>query len=385
MLFLRFLFFSVSIFTIGAIAWLFSGYSLDEVAYKKLQTAAPNLIVSNIGTKAKNGNILGIQSYMIPADYSSELRFYNKLDQYFSEALDKGFLQGESTIVVFPEHIGTPLFLLDENKKAITANSLKDAIHSIIINHPSAFVLEYWKTKSKDRILETVLNLKSKSMYNTYTNTFSKLSKNYKTTIIAGSIVVPKFLITNQKEDTNKFINLSLTFSSKGEIIKRVVKNNLANYEKVLNASGESIDHPLPSKYDIILSHDSIYKKSYQKIDPALEYVISPSCIIDYSDIDWKSTDIVEIIPPNPYMPPPPVEKINLPEADDQLESQKLWLLNSLRKKLKNTNVKVGVQVFLKGKLFESKLRGYSNVIIKNGKHEILISDNQPGLINIWL
>ena len=59
---------------------------LKQVEYINLQESTPDeTFITSIGTDKNYANMVAIQPYMIPADYSTETRFYEKLESISSK------------------------------------------------------------------------------------------------------------------------------------------------------------------------------------------------------------------------------------------------------------------------------------------------------------
>jgi hypothetical protein len=376
---IRYLLYFLSFALIILFIQIFSGESLRDQDYKQIHEKMPLIISSSVGKNTQNGNILGIQTFIHPTDYSDEKRFYEKMDFFIQEAKQRGFIRTGKTTLVFPEYIGSPLFLLNEKKEVLFAKDGNSALKKMILKYPLEFFLNYLKSSSEDKLFASILRLKSQQMYDVYIRTFSKLAGIYEVSIVAGSILIPASIYFDDPKAMG-FVNANYVFSKNGKMIRKSIKTKPFEYEKRLSLlTEEPVKKEQIEKFLVLLSNDSLYKESYPAVE--LDYVFSPSCIFDFSNINWNDTSIIE-------NSSAPLDKINVPGGDSQLENHKNWLGYSLKEKIKLSNAKVGIQIFARGDFYGATFMGYSNAVIKDGrqtKQEVMISDNQPGFINIWL
>jgi len=72
-----------------------------------------------IGSKGDNGSLLGISPFLDEEDYSSKESFKGKLSSYLKAAERRGWI-GRHTTAVFPEYVGTWLFLAGKDRRYST-------------------------------------------------------------------------------------------------------------------------------------------------------------------------------------------------------------------------------------------------------------------------
>ncbi len=354
-------------------AWSEGDRIVSDDEYSKVSATIPATITRSIGYDHNAGNIVAVQAYMNVLDYSTQERFYEKLDSYLKEAKRKGFIK-EGTIILFPEHIGTPLFLLGEKKDLYAANTLSSALNQIAIGN----LIGYLKVTGKNAFSEnnsgTILKMKAKEMKSVYENAFRKLASFYRVTIIAGSILLPEPEIdpnTNLLVIKNgKFFNASFIFLPEGKLYSKfLVKQNLAKTEKQIANSLQSENAFLEFKnIGVLLSNDSLYNSIYDEKVKNKEVLISPSILIEKDEIDWNDDDIYS-------------KKENL---DSSLTQAELWRKYSIFEKMKtNPSTRVIVQVFLLGKFFDINLEGESAGFIRYIATEGL-DNKSPVILNVW-
>ncbi|HHY82140.1 MAG TPA: hypothetical protein GX505_05605 [Clostridiales bacterium] len=131
-------------------------------------------------------------------------------------------------LIVFPEDVGTPLVLLDAPGWVFRTGSLKNAVTRLTLCHGiSTF---------KNRLLHKTSWVRSLALARAdtaaraYFDTFSRLAREYRTTIVAGSILLPDISLQDIQEvllnKKNNFLshgsdvyNICYVFGPHGEII----------------------------------------------------------------------------------------------------------------------------------------------------------------------
>ncbi len=354
-------------------AWSEGDRRVSESEYSKLSANTPQLLIRSIGYDRNAGNVLAVQAFMNALDYSSSERFFEKLESYLIEAKAKGYLN-ENTVVVFPEHIGTPLVLLGEKKSVYAANTVSSAFTQIGVGN----LLGYFKTflgRSHKNKADVIFQMKAEEMKNVYVNAFRKLSTSYHVTIVAGSILLPQPEINPTSNEISlgggNIYNASFIFLSDGKIHPKFgVKQNLAMTERQIAIPLNSDNSFLHFKnMGVVLSNDSLYNSTYADKAKDKEIVLAPSAIFEKDEINWNLEDI--------YAPK---------EApDSNLTQAELWRKYSIfeKTKLSQTN-RVTVQVVMLGSFFDLTLEGETSAIIRYVATEGL-DNKKPAILNIWL
>ncbi len=146
--------------------------------------------IHEFGENTGRGNLLGIQPYMVLADYTSQEAFYARLDHYMQLAGQKGWL-GERTVAVWPEYLGTWLVAVGEPASILRAPTITAAMRSLALPHPLAFAAGFLSAREKDKAVASIFRLKVRAVSRAYQFAFSRLAQRYRVTLVAGSIVLP--------------------------------------------------------------------------------------------------------------------------------------------------------------------------------------------------
>lgn len=369
---LRFLIFLLLIFVL-AFFQVRKKENLSKKEYLKLKTNL-NAYISSIGFNRNQGNIVGIQTFMIPADYSNEERFFKKLEEYVLEAQRNGFLN-KNTLIVFPEHIGTPLILVDEEKKIYFEDSFLTVLE-LLIENQSFFKTE--KNISSDT--KNLFLKKSSKMKDIYTRVFAQLSRFYNVTILAGSIVLP-----NPKYEQgyvsiygNDLKNTAFIFSN-GKLLPSITyKNNLSELEENLKLETNSTPtiYQIPNlntSFLILLSHDSLYNQNYSV---NAEIILAPSASYEKEKIFWQNPSISDTFKG---------DKSLFLESDKDLSLEELWSKFGPAGKFSYLSNKIYMQVFFRGEFFKKKFIGNSSMGYRHLKTDTVPSEFKEAILNVYL
>lgn len=192
------------------------------------------LPIESQGQPGENGNLLGIETRLMPADYQSRERLRLKFATYLDQAQEAGLLNRQ-TIVVLPEHVGTGLFALGEKPEVQQARTLRDAMQWMALSNPWDYLSALLDNEGEDRRTEAVLKIKAREMARDYQDIFGGLAKAYGVTLVAGSIVLPEPYLDEGRlrSGTGPLRQVSLSFSPDGGVLGPLqYKNNLSRYER---------------------------------------------------------------------------------------------------------------------------------------------------------
>ena len=338
--------------------------------------------LEEFGTNSGQGNIVGIQPKVSPIDFANEANFFNKLDAYLQEAKQANYLT-KNTVVLFPEYIGTWLVVAGEKEGVYTASSITDAAKLMINSNLARFLLTYLDAPQvSDRVKYSLFSMKSEEMADIYHRTFSQLSNKYQVTIVAGSILLPEPTIKGNVLSVNKgnLYNISVIYKADGnpypEIIKKVF---LTSDEQPFTKPSKINELPvfdLPiGKTSVLICADSWYTENYQHLDSLkAEIALVPSfCSSDGKMTEkWKGYD--------GYPTPDDVEKLDI----GTISEQNAWLKYSLSARSQKTSIKQGMNVFLRGRLWEMGSDG-NTIVLKDRETKLSNSINGATIVCLWL
>lgn len=323
-------------------------------------------------------NVVGIQPYMITEDYASELHFYKKMEGYFEEAKAAGFFKNNA-IVVLPEYLGTWLVVSGEKKSVLEAENITGAMTTIVLSNPIKFIGSLFDDNGeKDKFAAAIFRMKSKEMARIYTNVFKKLANAYKVAINPGSIILPGAIVKNNEiaaDVLQPLYNTSFIFKPDGTIDTQVVKKTFlidSEFPFVQSYPIEKLPvYDLPvGKTAVLICADSWYPQSYEqinKLSPELVLIGSYCVGNGHMNSTWKGYNGSEN--------PADVSK----EDIGKLTEREAWLKYAMPGRLPNTKTPVGVNVFLRGELWDMGSDG-NPFFVKKGEVQRVSDSEKAGI-----
>jgi len=329
------------------------------------------------------GNVIGINTYMLPQDYATADHFFLKLDGYLSICKEKGWMNSKTT-VIFPEYIGTWLVLEGEKNSAYDAPTADRALRGFVLSNFFSYLHAWFMApdEAKDKVKHSVFSTKGQRMANLYQRTFSKLSKKYGVTIIAGSILLPNPEVSGNDIITHKgsLENISAVFNPDGSMQQKLsrkafpIADELPFVKKCPISDLPVYSLPL-GKTSVLVCADSWFPESYTSVDQeGLKLIAVPSYTqtdhsmgskwVGYSGADEpKDVDSTDI------------GKITLREA---------WLKYTMPQRIRTTRAGYGMTVSLRGKLWDL---GTDGELIVYNKGEVFCPPPAEGgsMVNLWI
>lgn len=174
-------------------------------------------VALDLGQPGSHGNLLGIQPELFAADYQSLTRLRLKLAAYLDQARTQGLL-GDRTVVVLPAHIGTWLLAVGEKEELRRTGELRQALHWLAASNPLSFASALLAAESGQRLDDALLRAKAESMAHDYQQLFGGLARDYRITLVAGSIVLPEPRVELGRLEVGHgpLYNVSLVFDQAG-------------------------------------------------------------------------------------------------------------------------------------------------------------------------
>ena len=202
--------------------WAYSGRNQPNPNPKSHLSIVEKLSTSDTSDRM----LIGIQPYMEVQDYFYQATFKEKLSNYLHEAKNQGVLSKQS-VVIFPEYVGTWLVLEGEKRAISKEKTLTDAMTLMVLSNFFEFGIFYFQHQGeKDKAAAALFRMKSRKMAKSYYLTFSELAKEFKTTLVAGSIILPEPRVVNGEleiDPLGKLYNASFVFSPDGKIIGKPI------------------------------------------------------------------------------------------------------------------------------------------------------------------
>lgn len=324
--------------------------------------------------------VIGIQPFMVPSDYFSQTVFKQKIRGYFSAAKNEGMFYDKASIVLLPEFIGTWLVIEGEKHTLATKETLQEAMTVMVVSNLSEFALGAIKSGAEeDMAAASIFRMKAKKMASSYFQTFSELAQEYDTYIVAGSIVLPGPKIYDGQLVVDLYeplYNTSFIFGPDGKIIgEPIIKAFPIETEKTFITGKKPDSYPtfdLPiGKTSVLVCADSWFPDVYKTVKSnRSELILVPSyCTGEgtmntlwkgYSGYDEpKSTDLNDI---------------------GKITEREAWEKYALPGQIKYTSAQTGMNVFLRGELWDLGTDGQP-LVVQNGE---LIPVESAEKAGIW-
>lgn len=354
--------------------WLRSGRS-----YAHYEMTSERSVFIKAGTYTK-GNVVGIQPYMVPADYRTADALYAKLSRYLSIAKKNGSFT-PATVVVFPEYIGTWLVAVNEKATVYEAATSRDAMKTVVMSHPLSFASHYLRSKADDKTTAAVFALKAEQMATAYQDVFGRLALEYGATVVAGSIVLPSPAVKGGQLTVGNgpMYNVTAVFDEQGQLMEPlVVKSFLVEEEKAFTRVANQASFPSFStpagRLAALVCADSWYDEGYQSLsEQGVDLVVVPSCLAgdDIWNKPWKGY--------NGGTPPANVS----PDDIGNLTEGQAWQKYGLPGRAPAFGFQTGINVFLRGQLWDLGTNGHPITLSEGTAEVIEIPADGAAIVNL--
>ena len=336
-----------------------------------------------INQDAGKGNVVGINPYMLPGDYASEQHFYAKLDGYLQAAKEKNWLNPK-TIILFPEYIGTWLVVSGEKNSIYKTETINRAMTTYVTSNFFSYMRAWFTAPDpvEDKIKYSVFASKGESMARIYRKVFSDLAKKYQVTIIGGSILLPNPVISKNRIQVKKgqLFNVTAIFNADGSLQASLVKKSypIAEEQPFVAQSPVSdipvFDLPL-GKTAVLICADSWFPAAYHSLKNKNPILIAVPSYTQQENAMQKPWEGYSGFPTPTDVDSSDRGKITLRDA---------WLKYTLPSRIKSTSASYGMNVTLRGKLWDLGTDGEFIAVSKDS-----IYSGKPGqkasLVNMYI
>lgn len=346
---------------------------LKDLAYPTLHQS---------GSARGRGNMLGVEPYMIPQDYASRDSFFDKLHTYLLIAQDEGWLN-EKTIVLFPEYIGTWLILVNEDRQIFEAPTLQGAERLLVLRHLLKFGIRFLRATEKGRAEAAIFRVKAPLMAESYQAVFSQLAQQHSVTIVAGSIILPAPHISGQSLIPGKgpLRNVSIVCKPNGDLHSHPICKAFPTSIELPFISPASVDD-IPSfdtpagRMGVLICADSWFPQAHARLsEQGIEILAVPS----YESLEMQSWN----------RPWPGYDGWQAPADVDVSDIKKItegqaWQKYSLAGRIALSGARYGMNVFLRGKLWDQDLGGKPATLVREDEVFVEELTQQAAMINLW-
>jgi predicted amidohydrolase len=305
-----------------------------------------------INQDAGKGNVVGINPYMIPNDYASEQHFHAKLDGYLQAAKMEGWLTPK-TVVVFPEYIGTWLVVEGEKNSIYRSQNINKALATLVSSNFFSYMRAWFISPDevKDKIKYSVFASKGETIARIYRKVFSELAKKYQVTIIGGSVLLPNPEISKDRIRIKKgpLYNVTAVFNPDGRMQTELVKKSFPiEEEQPFIAQSEVTEIPIYNlpigNTAVLICADSWFPEAYKSIESKEPFFIAVPSYTQQDDAMKQLWNGYSGFPMPADVDSTDRGKIRLRDA---------WLKYTLPSRIKTTSAGYGMNVTLRGKLWD--------------------------------
>ncbi len=367
-------------FVVVAILGLWCAWSWIGRAYDHLPLSDSRASLQQFGTDSLCGrNIVGIQPYMVPSDYLSEERFHQKLQAYFLQARDAGYFR-ERTVVVLPEYVGTWLVIAGEKAAVAEAHTVTGAMALMVASNPLRTLRSVFRHQDEtDRVAAAIFRMQSAHMVQVYQQVFARLARDFGVTINAGSIVLPGPHVTGGKIEVDAsapLYNTTFIFHPTGAVDSAHVRKSFPITTEAPFIRASPLDalpvFELPiGKTCLLVCADSWYPESYARVNALGAEIILVNSYLAGNEAmraPWQG-----------YNGAPMPSDVD-PSHVGTFTEQDAWIAHALPGRIKSTGARIGVNVFLRGQLWDLGTDGQP-FFVKDG---VLLPTAAAETAGIW-
>lgn len=337
----------------------------------------------SFGVDQGAGNLVGIQPWMVPADYANAATLEAKLAAYFEQARQGGWLQ-RKTIVVLPEYIGTWLTASHEKRSVYDADNLATAMQILVLSHLPGFV---WHLAHAPVVADpakwALFTLKSEQSAREYQQVFGNLSRRFSVHVVAGSTVLADPMLQEGRllaRPGGALYNVSALFDPAGNIVAPLVVKAFPIADELPFIAAGAVDK-LPvfdtpaGKLGILICADSWYPASYSSLEAAGAKLLA---VPSYSSGDnlwatrWGGY--------NGAATPADVDTRDI----GQISEGDAWMKYAMAGRARRANIDTGLNVFLRGKLWDIGSDGATLSVSASGAQAGTLIRGAT-LTNLWL
>ncbi|MBT8220272.1 MAG: carbon-nitrogen hydrolase [Bacteroidia bacterium] len=310
--------------------------------------------------------LIGVQVEVDPFDYQSTEALFQKLHDHLNPYKEK-ILSSNNRVIVFPEHIGTWLVATDEYPSIYHSGSITKAMLRMILSHPIKYLQTRLKgTEAPNATQAGIFLFNAEKMATAYQTVFSRLAKEYKATVIAGSIVLPDPVAESGqiKFTGKKLYNTSFVFLPDGSLSTAVTKKVFpVDFEQTFCAAGNVEDMttvPMATgNIATLICADSWYPEIYEKIRAqSASIIVVPSYSVGERIMasPWQGY--------NGFAPPSGIELSDVMQISEEAAWDKYALSGRILES------EIGLNVFLRGQLWDMESDGRSKMVVNGQDHK---------------
>ena len=333
-----------------------------------------------LGEPSGRGNVLAIQPFVRPADYTSEGAFSLRMNGYLDEARQRGWVT-DRTVAVFPEYVGAWLVALGEGVGVYRAKSVASAMGALARAHPVGFIGRWLGAGARDRTRAALFRLKAEQMAAVYQATFSTLARTYAVSIVAGSIVLPAPTLVGGRLEAGEgpLTNVAVVYRSDGAAVALSRKVYPTADEVGWIAPGRLEDLPVVNtgsgRMGVLVCADAWYPEPYRVLEEKGAEIVAVPSFLPGDDVwgrPWRG-----------YSGQPAPDDVDAGDVD-VIDEGEAWVKYGMIGRIDASGATCGVNVFLRGSLWDLGSDGCTMVVLDEDTYR---TERVAGaaLVTVWL
>ena len=372
---------------VGAIlAFLYwPGLPLDLDSPPDLRLSVAESFGNDIGA---TGNVVGIEPFMETRDYATPERFEAKLRGYLDAARARDWLR-PGTIVLLPEHLNTWLLVAGEKPRAVTASTTSAAMIPIIAWHPLTFLKNFVLFADADRAAAAVFRTKATETARLTADIYARLARDYGVWIAAGSgVMMTPGLYEHGalSYGHGPLFNAGFMFapdgSPQGDAVRKVHPiPSETGFTRKARAASLPLFEIGSHRAGILICADSWFADTTGTLAAAgADVLLVPSFLTSDWDAPWGG-----------YLNDAPPDTDRAGSEDDwradvgRIREGDAWLKYALPAKARAHGIRYGMNVFLKGRLWEIEGDGRAIILVDGETRLGSGTKAEAALYNLWM
>ncbi|MBI1366346.1 MAG: carbon-nitrogen hydrolase family protein [Alphaproteobacteria bacterium] len=366
-----------------ALAFVFAGLVIAQFAFRNWPVKQPapsagDIALRELGAPA-GADLIGVEPHLTAHDYASAAALRDKLRFYLTAAETRGWLTDRS-VVVFPEHIGTWLVAADAPAAVYAARTTDGAMAALALGDPVDFARDLLRSRERDRAAAAIFRMRSKAMARDYNEVFGALAREFRVTVVAGSIVLEAPGVANGRVYAGEgpLYGVSAVFGPDGRAAPNLVfKANPIPSESGFSAPGEeppaAFETPA-GRLGVLICADSW--------DPGLYRALKEENIDILAVPAFLQPDGVWLKPWRGYVTTQPED---VDAADEgRISERDAWLKYAMAGRLAASGARTGLTVFLRGDLWSLGADGHA-IARRDGETTVFDDGDGGAVVALWL
>jgi hypothetical protein len=254
----------------------------------------------------------------------------------------------------------------------------------MVFHHPLKFVAKLFASKEKGKAEAAFFRLKADQMAGIYQDVFSQLARDYAVTIVAGSIVLPAPQISSRRLILTEgpLHNTSIVYQPDGIPYPHLIYKAFPTAKELLftkPASASDIPYfETPAgRLGVLICADSWYPQAYVPLKEQRIDLLAVPSFGSFAVQGWNQ----------PWLG---YDGWQAPADADFNDVQKItegqaWKKYSLAGRIRSSGATHGINVFLRGKLWDQDSGGWPATLVRDGDVFIEEQTDKAAILSVWL